>query len=333
MVVARDLLLLPGFGEDTLGDGEGGVGRGHPTVDGALEEYLFYLFFRQAVADGGAHVHLQLVEAAQRDQRGEGDAAPRPAVQARAGPDLTPRVAGYEVLEVRGKLRRAFDGVVDVLVAKDLATDAHTAIVGRVFRSHLPSPVTGSRWFRISRVTPSGCSTFARCAALSITTRRASGIESRISSAWSTVAAGSSAPATTSVGARIFPSLSRKSASLRASQQPAYPSDDVLRNMLAADSTVSGRAARNSGVNQRSSTTSATEPTPSALTLLARASYISGSNRAAVQHSTRRSTRSGASLASHMPTSPPIERPQNEALSISNRSSSASASRPRCSIL
>ena len=74
-------------------------------------------------------------------------------------------------------------------------------------------------------------------------------------------------------------------------------------------------------MNQRSSTTSAIESTPSALTLLARASYISGSNRAAVQHSTRRSTRSGASLASHMPTSPPMERPQNEVLSISNRSS------------
>src|SRR5215217_3612284 len=107
MVVARDLLLLPGFGEDTLGDGEGGVGRGHPTVDGALEEYLFYLFFRQAVANGGAHVQLQLVEAAQRDQRGECDAASRLAVQAGAGPDLTPGVPGYEVLEVRGDPRGA----------------------------------------------------------------------------------------------------------------------------------------------------------------------------------------------------------------------------------
>src|SRR5829696_6813160 len=144
---------------------------------------------------------------------------------------------------------------------------------------------------------------------------------------------GSSAPAITSVGARISPSLLRMSASLRTSQQPAYPSAGVPHSMILADSTVSGRAARNSGVNQRSSTTSAIEPTPSALTLLARASYISGSNRAAVQHSTRRSTRSGALLASHIPTSPPMESPQNEALSIANRSSSASASRPRSSIL
>src|SRR5215210_8663206 len=100
------LLLLSGFGEDTLGNCEGRVGRRHPTVDGALEEYLSNLSFRQAVADGGAHVQLQLVEAAQRDQRGKGDAASRPAVQAGAGPDLTPGVPGYEVLEIRGELRR-----------------------------------------------------------------------------------------------------------------------------------------------------------------------------------------------------------------------------------
>src|SRR5215217_6763813 len=179
MVVARDLLHLPGFGEDTLGDGEGGVGRGHPTVDGALEEYLLHLFFRQAVANGGAHVQLQLVEAAQRDQRGECYAASRLAVQAGAGPDLTPGVLGYEVLEVRCELRRAPDGTVHVPVPQNLATDLHPAIVGRVFRGHLLSLTSGSRCSRISRVTASG---FSRCAA-STTTRRASGIESRISSA------------------------------------------------------------------------------------------------------------------------------------------------------
>ena len=62
------LFLLPCFGEDTPGNGEGGVGCGRPAVDGALEEDLSYLLFRQAVADG-AHVQLQLVEAAQRDER------------------------------------------------------------------------------------------------------------------------------------------------------------------------------------------------------------------------------------------------------------------------
>src|SRR5215217_1002779 len=176
MVVARDLLHLPSFGEDTLGDGEGGVGRGHPTVDGALEEYLLHLFFRQAVANGGAHVQLQLVE------RGECYAASRLAVQAGAGPDLTPGVPDYEVLEVRCELRRAPDGTVHVLVPQNLATDLHPAIVGRVSRGHLLSLTSGSRCSRISRVTASGFSMFARCAA-SITTRRASGIESRISSA------------------------------------------------------------------------------------------------------------------------------------------------------
>ena len=57
-----------------------------------------------------------------------------------------------------------------------------------------------------------------------------------------------------------------------------------------------------------------------------------GPSRAEVQQSTRRSTRSGASLASHMPTIPPIERPQKEKRSIPSRSNSARASRPRSSI-
>src|SRR5919106_1227187 len=165
-----------------MGNSEGRVGSGRPTVHGALEEDLCYLLFRQSVADGRAHVQLQFVEAAQRDQRGKGDAASRLAVQAGAGPDLTPGVPGYEVLEVRGELRRAPDGTVHVFVTQNLATDFHTAIIRRVFRGHLPSPMTGSRCSRISCVTASGCSMFARCAA-SITTRRASGIESRISSA------------------------------------------------------------------------------------------------------------------------------------------------------
>src|SRR5215203_603842 len=178
------LLLLSAFGlgEYAPSHGEGGVGRGYPAVDGALEEDFSYLTFRQAVANGCAHVQLQFVEAAQRDKRGEGDAAPRPAVQAGASPDLPPGVPGYEVLEVCGEVRRLPDGPVDVLVAQDLAANLHTAIVRRVFRGHLLSLATGSRCSRISRVTASGCSMFARCAA-SITTRRASGIESRISSA------------------------------------------------------------------------------------------------------------------------------------------------------
>src|ERR687897_933900 len=165
-----------------MGNSEGRVGSGRPAVDGALEEDLCYLLFRQAVADCRAHVQLQFVEAAQRDERGEGNAASRLAVQAGARPDLTPGVPGYEVLEVRGELRRAPDGTLHMLVAQDLATNLHTAIVDRVFRGQLLSLTTGSRCSRISCVTASGCPMFARCAA-SITTRRASGMESRISSA------------------------------------------------------------------------------------------------------------------------------------------------------
>ena len=42
------LFLLP-CSERTDGNGEGGVGCGRPAVDGALEEDLSYLLFRQAV--------------------------------------------------------------------------------------------------------------------------------------------------------------------------------------------------------------------------------------------------------------------------------------------
>src|SRR5919107_2586503 len=46
------LLLLFAFGEDAPSHGEGGVCRGRPTVDGALEEDFSYLLWREAVADG-----------------------------------------------------------------------------------------------------------------------------------------------------------------------------------------------------------------------------------------------------------------------------------------
>ena len=57
--------------------------------------------FRSARAD----VHRELLVVAERDQRGQRDAAARPAVEARARPDLAPRVAGDQVLEVGGERR------------------------------------------------------------------------------------------------------------------------------------------------------------------------------------------------------------------------------------
>ena len=86
------------IGEYTLGDGESGVGGRYSTVDGALQQNLLYLVLRKTVSKGGADVHLQLIELAQCYQRGQGDAAANPAVQARTAPDLAPSIARDEIL-------------------------------------------------------------------------------------------------------------------------------------------------------------------------------------------------------------------------------------------
>ena len=63
--------------------------------------------------------------------------AARAPVEPGARPDLAPRAAGDEVLEVGGERRRAADRAVDVLVAEHLAADRHAVVVrGRRRRSH-----------------------------------------------------------------------------------------------------------------------------------------------------------------------------------------------------
>ena len=113
-----------------------------------------------AVVDRPAHVHRDLVLGADRGQRGERDDAARPAVEAGARPHVAPRAAGDEVLERRGQLARVRDRAVDVGVAEHRPADAHALRValGVVHRT--------SRWERISRVTSSARSMFARCAAV-----------------------------------------------------------------------------------------------------------------------------------------------------------------------
>ena len=71
------------------------------------------------------------------------------------------------------------------------------------------------------------------------------------------------------------------------------------------------------GVNQSASTASAIASMPHERTVAARCSQFSRvPKRAEVQASTRRSIRSGAFIASHMPTAPPSDRPQNETRSM-----------------
>src|SRR3954463_10549148 len=106
--------------EHALRDCERAVGRRDAAVDGALEQDLLQLVARQAVAERRPHVHRQLVLATRGDEGDDRDDAARPAVEPGARPDVAPRVAGDEVLEVRGEVGRAGARAVDVVVAEDL---------------------------------------------------------------------------------------------------------------------------------------------------------------------------------------------------------------------
>ena len=144
-----------------------------------------------------------------------------------------------------------------------------------------------------------------------IVTWRAPGMEAASCSPASGGATGSPSPVTTRVGASIAASRSRRSSSASASQQAGIPLGGRLDEHRAERRPRASAGAR--GVNQRARAASAIAATPCARTVAARSSHCSrGGRLGAVEQRTRRSTRSGASEASHMPTIPPIERPQNE---------------------
>src|SRR5829696_3699580 len=86
--------------EHALRDREGAVRGRDAAVDRALEQDLLDLVLAEAVAQGGVDVHLELLEVAVSDERGERDGAAGAAVEAGAVPDLVPGVAGDQVLEV-----------------------------------------------------------------------------------------------------------------------------------------------------------------------------------------------------------------------------------------
>ena len=80
----------------------------------------------EAVAERGTEVQLELLVAAERDERGQRDRASRAAVEAGPRPDLAPGVPRDQILEVGGERRRARDRTVDVRVAEHLAPDLHS---------------------------------------------------------------------------------------------------------------------------------------------------------------------------------------------------------------
>ena len=125
----------------------------------------------------------------------------------------------------------------------------------------------------------------------------------------------------------------RRSISPMASQHAAYPSASVARSPSTCWATTSGWSRRNAVGEPRAAMASATAAVPSARTRAARAYQASIGGRWAALHSTiRLSMRSDAWLASHMPTMPPSEVPQNDTDGRSRASSIRSTSRPRSAI-
>ena len=81
-----------------------------------------------SVAPRRPHVQRELVVAAEGDERGQRDAGPGLPVETGARPDLAPRVARDEVLEVGGEVGRVRDRPVDVLVSEHLAPRLHPLV-------------------------------------------------------------------------------------------------------------------------------------------------------------------------------------------------------------
>src|SRR5581483_2875808 len=129
----------------------------------ALQQHFLDLVVGETVAARAADVQRELVELTARDERGDRDGAPRSPVEPRSRPDLAPRVAGDQLLELFGQLRRLRRRGVDVVVAEHLAAHAHAVVVAH--RKDLTLSLNSS-----------GASTFARWAPrISATSNRAGG--------------------------------------------------------------------------------------------------------------------------------------------------------------
>src|SRR6185295_15204958 len=152
-----------------------------------------------------ADVHLELLPAAEGEQRPDHQDPARADVQARPRPDLAPGVARDEVLELGREPVGARLGPVHVCVAEDLPADARARPAAFVVVHRITSP---ERKSRTAAVKASDCSMFERWAARSAT-RRAPGIPARSASPSAAVVTGSSVPATTRVGQPTLARLAR----------------------------------------------------------------------------------------------------------------------------
>ena len=103
---------------------------GKLQIDGGLLAKIDKSNVVLASNGGGAQVQGEFLVMAAGHQCRQGDHRAGPAVQARPRPDLAPRVAGDQLLEVRGELGRVGGRAVDVLVAEYLPANRHALVVG-----------------------------------------------------------------------------------------------------------------------------------------------------------------------------------------------------------
>src|SRR4249919_650860 len=97
---------------------ESGVGGRNTGINRALQEHFLDLVARYAIVERGAHVQLELVAAVQRDHQAERQEAAGVARKARPRPDLAPRVARDEVLELVVELGALGQRAVDMRIAE-----------------------------------------------------------------------------------------------------------------------------------------------------------------------------------------------------------------------
>ena len=124
--------------QDVHRDLERGVGRRHAAVDRALHQRFLDLLERHAAADRGAAVQLELLPARQAHRHAEHEQAPRRVVEPGPAPDVVPRVARDQALELGVELGRAGQRLVDPGVAEHAR--------GGCFRPRSKSSCWDMRW-------------------------------------------------------------------------------------------------------------------------------------------------------------------------------------------
>ena len=114
--------------QDLHRDLERGVGGRHAAVDRALHQRLLDRRERDAAADRGAAMQLELLPARQPHRHAEDQQAPRRRVEAGPAPDVVPGVARDQILELGVERVRVVERLVDPGIAEHRAAVLRAAV-------------------------------------------------------------------------------------------------------------------------------------------------------------------------------------------------------------